>query len=100
MKEETANRIVAILKEEAPDTDVLLVTHNKKDGISSVISGSPISIARAVFTITCDSQNPVHANNVYNIIKNVACNIVSNPSAMAKDLLANIMKHGKAKQQI
>lgn len=97
MKEETLNRIITILKEEAPNTDVLLVTHHKEKGINSVISGNPVSIAQAIFTTTYDKQHPVHANNIYNIIKNVACNIVSNPSAMAKDLLTSIKKYGKTK---
>lgn len=97
MKEETINRIIAIIKEEAPGTDVLIVAHHKDEGIKSVIGGNPVSIAQAMFTITYDNQNPAHANNVYNIIKNVVCNIVSNPSAMAKDLLTSIKKYGKAK---
>lgn len=97
MKEETVNRIIAIIKKEAPDTDVLLVAHHKKEGVKSIISGNPVSIAQAMFVTTYDKQNPVHANNVYNIIKNVACNIVSNPSAMAKDLLTSIKKYGKTK---
>lgn len=97
MKEETVNRIIAIIKEEAPDTDVLLVAHHKKEGVKSIISGNPVSIAQVMFVTTYDKQNPVHANNVYNIIKNVACNIVSNPSAMAKDLLTSIKKYGKTK---
>lgn len=97
MKEETINRIIAIIREEAPDTDVMLVANHKEEGIKSIIGGNPVSIAQAMFTTIYDKQNPVHANNVYNIIKNVACNIVSNPSAMAKDLLTSIKKYGKTK---
>lgn len=98
MKEETINRIIAIIKEEAPNTDVLLVTHHEDDGIQSIMKGNLASISRAIFTITYDSQNPIQANNMYNVIKDIACNIVSNPSAMAKDLLASVKKYGKTKK--
>lgn len=98
MKEETISRIIAIIKEEAPDTDVLLITHHEDEGIQSIMKGNLASISQAMFTITYDSQNPIQANNMYNVIKNIACNIVTNPSAMAKDLLASIKKYGKAKK--
>lgn len=98
MKEETINRIIEIIKEEAPDTDVLLIAHHEDEGIKSVIKGNRASIARAMFMITCDNQSPIQANNIYGIIKDIACNIVSNPSAMAKDLLTSIKKYGKAKK--
>lgn len=95
MKEETINRIIAIIKEETPDTDVLLVAHHEDEGIQCVLKGDRSSIARAMFTITCDSQSPIQANNMYGIIKDVACNIVSNPSAMAKNLRESIEEYGE-----
>lgn len=98
MKEETIKRIITIIKEESPGTDVLLVTHHEDEGIRSAMVGNIMAIAQAMFTITYDSNNPVHANNMYGIVKNIACNIVSNPSAMAKDLLTCIKKYGKTKK--
>lgn len=99
MKQETIKRIVAMIEKEEPGTDVLLVTHNANTGMNSVLCGNPTSIARTLFTVTYDKQNVKHANDIYNIIKNVAGNIVMNSSPMANDLKAlmkkNMRKNGK-----
>lgn len=99
MKQETIKRIVAIIEKEEPNTDILLVTSNKNTGVSSILCGDDVSTAKAILMAMFDSANPKHANDIYGIIKNVAVNLLNNPSPMSNDLVAilkeKIQEYGK-----
>lgn len=88
MKQETIKRIVAIIEKEESNTDALLITSNENTGVSSILCGNDMSIAKAMLMVMFDYANPKHANDIYGIVKNVAVNLLNNPSPMSNDIVA------------
>lgn len=99
MKQETIDRIIEMIQKEDPETDMLLVMNNEKAGVSSVIYGDVASIAKAMFMTTFDSANPKHANDIYNIVRNIAVNLVANSCPMGKDLEAAIRNNSHSNEK-
>lgn len=88
MKQETIKRIVAMIEKEEPNTNILLMTSNKNAGVSSILCGDGMSIAKAILVTMFDYANPKYANDIYGIVKNVAVNLLNNPSPMSNDIVA------------
>lgn len=99
MKQETIKRVITMIEKDEPGTDVLLVTNNKISGVCSILCGDTTSIAHAMFVTMFDSSNPEHANNIYNIIRNIVVNMLNNPSPMGNDIVSviesKIKEYGK-----
>lgn len=88
MKQETIKRIVAMIEKEEPNTNILLMTSNENAGVSSILCGDDMSIAKAILVTMFDYANPKYANDIYGIVKNVAVNLLNNPSPMSNDIVA------------
>lgn len=88
MKQETIKRIVAMIEKEEPNTNILLVTSNENAGVSSILCGGDMSIAKAILVTMFDYANPKYANDIYGIVKNVVVNLLNNPSPMSNDIVA------------
>lgn len=88
MKQETIKRIVAMIEKEEPNTDILLVASNENSGVSSILCGNDMSIAKAILVTMFDYANPKYANDIYGIVKNVVINLLNNPSPMSNDMVA------------
>lgn len=88
MKQETVKRIVAMIEKEEPNTNILLMTSNENAGVSSILCGDDMSIAKAILVTMFDYANPKYANDIYGIVKNIIVNLLNNPSPMSNDIVA------------
>lgn len=85
MKQETADKITALLEEEYGEKpNLMLITKNSNDDVHTLLNGNGDDIALSLFTaiVTDKDDNPI-----WNILKLTLFNMIKNNVEQCKELL-------------
>lgn len=79
MKQTTAEKITTMLQKEAKSKlDVLLITHDENEIVSTMVNGHMDGIAASIFSILADNENnPDAAEPILGIIQSVVYNMIA-----------------------
>lgn len=85
MRQETANKITALLEEEYGEKpNLMLITKNSNDDVHTLLNGNGDDIALSLFTaIVTDNGD----NSIWNILKLTLFNMIKNNVEQCKELL-------------
>lgn len=88
MKKSTLKKIHELIRKENPNANIMVAMCDVEDDIVVSLQGKRGKIGQALFAAMHDTDNPELAKSIYLMVKNLAFNIINNPSEMADDMTA------------
>lgn len=88
MKALTIKKAHDIIQQDSPKANTLIAVCDADDNITVSFAGKPSMTGKALYAALYDTEHPEAAQDVYNMLKDIVFNILTNPSPMADDLTA------------
>lgn len=87
MNQENLKNFISKVQKESK-TDMMFVACDKNNNVSVTLVGDDKRVAQSILASIFDKKNIKVATALYNMVKNLAYSIVSQPSEQGADLLA------------